>query len=96
MVRSILAGILMVLFVCTTAGAETHVPRTNTSIKIPAPIKGNLIIYRVGYTQCSMFVSDEGMAKGTVHPSCIYIPMGLVPVGGYKFEVIDVIETTGD
>ena len=96
MIRSILAGILLVLPMCMSASAEPNVPRPNNTIRIPAPIKGNLIIYRVGYTQCSMFVSDEGMAKGTVQPSCVLLPLGLAPVGGFKFEVIDVIVTTGD
>jgi len=96
MIRSILAGILLVLPLCINANAEPSVPRPNNTIRIPAPIKGNLIIYRVGFTQCSMFVSDEGMAKGTVQPSCVLLPLNEVPAGGHRFEILDVIITTGD
>lgn len=89
---------LLAIFLLTisfSVAAHSETPRTNL-IKIPAPIKGNLIIYRVGYTQCSMFISDEGMAKGTVQPSCVLLPLGLIPHGGFNFEVLDVIKTTGD
>lgn len=96
MIRLIFASMFLVLFMCATATADPYITPTNTSIRIPAPIKGNLVIYRVGYTQCSMFLSDEGMAKGTVQPSCILLPPLLVPAGGFRFEVIDVITTTGD
>lgn len=96
MIRSILAGILLVLSLCVTANAEPTIPRPNNTIRIPAPIEGSLIIYRVGFTQCSMFISDEGMAKGTVQPSCVLLPIHEVPAGGYRFEIIDVIKTTDD
>lgn len=91
-----IAILLMTISLSVAAHAET--PRPNTTIKIPAPIKGNLIIYRVGYTQCSMFVSDAGMAKGTVQPSCVLLPPHALPADreGFKFEIIDVITTTGD
>ncbi len=96
MIRSILAGVLLVLPLCVNANAEPNIPRPNNTIRIPAPIEGNLIIYRVGFTQCSMFLSDEGMAKGTVQPSCVLLPIHEVPAGGHRFEIIDVISTTGD
>jgi hypothetical protein len=88
-----IAILLMTISFSVAAHADT--PRPNV-IKIPAPIKGNLIIYRVGYTQCSMFLSDEGMAKGTVQPSCVLLPILTVPIKGFEFEIIDVITTTGD
>ena len=96
MIRLILAGILLVLPLCVSASANPTVPRPNRTIRIPAPIDGNLVIYRVGFTQCSMFLSDEGMAKGTVQPSCVLLPLHEVPEKGFAFEIIDVISTTDD
>lgn len=96
MLRFLIAFVLLTLPLCLSAQAD--VPKVNTTIKIPAPIKGNLIIYRVGFTQCSMFVSDAGMAKGTVQPSCVLLPTHEIPLvkGGFEFEIVDVITTTGD
>jgi hypothetical protein len=87
---------ILLMTISFSVAAHADAPRPNPSIKIPAPIKGNLIIYRVGFTQCSMFVSDEGMAKGTVQPSCVLLPTHEVPEKGFAFEIIDVITTTGD
>jgi hypothetical protein len=41
-----------------------------------------------------MFLSDEGMAKGTVQPSCVLLPIHEIPEKGFEFEIIDVITTT--
>lgn len=95
MIRLLVTFLLLALPLCLPAQAD--VPKVNTTIKIPAPIKGNLVVYRVGHTQCSMFISDAGMAKGTVQPSCVLLPTREIPLnGGYKFEIIDVITTTGN
>jgi hypothetical protein len=97
MIRVLLAALFLIVPISVSAqAAGPTIPRPNPRIKIPAPIKGNLIIYRVGYTQCSMFVSDEGMAKGTVQPSCVLLPIHEIPEKGFEFEIIDVIVTTGD
>jgi hypothetical protein len=97
MIRILIVALFLTLLISGPAQATgAHVPRPNPRIKIPAPIEGNLIIYRVGFTQCSMFLSDEGMAKGTVQPSCILLPIHEVPEKGFEFEIIDVISTTGD
>jgi hypothetical protein len=66
------------------------------STKIPVPLKGRLIIYRVGVSECHMFVSGEGMAKGTVPIHCVLLPGTLRIEGGYPFEILHVIETTDD
>lgn len=88
--------VTLLLLTPTVALAQTKTPRPSTKWKLPAPIKGNLIIYRVGFTQCSMFFSDEGMAKGTVAPNCVLLPFHEVPEGGFDFEILDVITTTDD
>ncbi len=80
----------------SVAGTRAEIHRPRTDVLLDAPIKGNLIIYRVGYTQCSIFFSDEGMAKGTVAPNCVLLPFHLVPEGGHPFEVLDVVGTTDE
>jgi hypothetical protein len=96
LIRNFVVFMIFFLTAFTAAAEGAKVPLPNSGIKIPAPIKGNLIIYRVGFTQCSMFVSDEGMAKGTVQPSCVLLPTHEVPEKGFEFEILDVITTTGD
>ena len=89
LVRACVLGIALAIL-ALGAQAET---------KIPHELEGKLITYRVGYAQCSMFLSKEGMAKGTVAPSCVLIPTWIAAQGGPKglpFEILSVIETMGD
>ncbi len=96
MIRLILVSALLVLSLCVNANAAPNVFQLNNTIRIPAPVSGNLIIYRVGFTQCSIFLSDEGMAKGTGAPSCIVVDYHGVRESGFEFEILDVISTTDD
>ncbi len=96
MIRILMAALFLIIPISLEAQAGPTVPPINSRILIPGPIKGNLVIYQVGFTQCSMFLSDEGMAKGTVQPNCVLLPHHEVPEGGYEFEIIDVIKTTDD
>jgi hypothetical protein len=93
--KNLLVALLLVL-APSLGEAQAQIPTISTKWKLPAPIKGNLVIYRVGFTQCSMFFSDEGMAKGTVAPNCVLLPDHVVPEGGFEYEILDVITTTED
>ena len=96
MLKILIAAIFLIIPISAIAQTKPVVPLPNPEWRIPAPVKGNLIVYRIGLTQCSMFISDEGMAKGTVAPSCVLLPSHEVPEGGFGFEILDVISTTDD
>lgn len=68
---------------------------------IPSKLDGVLIVYRVGFTQCSMFISNKGMTKANVIPECTLLPAyamssDLLDESGYPFEILYTIPTAHD